>query len=351
MYFKTKILIDPAQVEKIERVKPQKAFKKLLYLLTKGGISDKEVHETFCAILVLQQLNEVLQSLQVNNIIRLTKDNFDYYFDESGLLNDFESAMDKFETEVDPEKARFFEHLYLVLEHPEELMHMLIEIQINRINKVGQFPITLIVNGIFSEFDANKDEDAQAITTKLQGTFRSQENYEEYLWEMETIFNSFLSKLEEALHTHLGVKELKKEFTRNILRPKSYLAYPNEIPISRDMQISPLFHGYFGINKLIFYAWIWGDMCYENNIFIQNTDLVDEQENILLHIDEDGLNEEMLQLLNTDVEFKLPSSNISDEKFGGEEEEMSFSFTSVFQKKDEDDKPDADFTSWMGFEG
>ncbi|MGB0430643.1 MAG: hypothetical protein ACPGLV_09230, partial [Bacteroidia bacterium] len=69
MYLEGKITIDPAQLTKIEKIKPQKAFKKMLFFLTSGAISDKEEHETFQAVSILQQLNMCFRNQGINNII------------------------------------------------------------------------------------------------------------------------------------------------------------------------------------------------------------------------------------------------------------------------------------------
>ena len=55
MYFSASLSVDPSQMTHIDKVKPTKAFKKILYYLTAGGLSDKEEVETFTAIAVLQQ--------------------------------------------------------------------------------------------------------------------------------------------------------------------------------------------------------------------------------------------------------------------------------------------------------
>ena len=45
MYLENLITIDPSQLTKIEKIKPTKAFKKLLFSLTNGIISNKEERE------------------------------------------------------------------------------------------------------------------------------------------------------------------------------------------------------------------------------------------------------------------------------------------------------------------
>ena len=56
MYIENLITIDPSQLTKIEKIKPTKAFRKLLFSLTNGVVADKEEIETFNAISILQQI-------------------------------------------------------------------------------------------------------------------------------------------------------------------------------------------------------------------------------------------------------------------------------------------------------
>ena len=81
MYFESTIRIDPSQVTSIEKVKPTKAFKRMLYHLTKGGISEKEERETFTAISILQQLNKAFIQQGITNVIRLSHDDIDFYLE------------------------------------------------------------------------------------------------------------------------------------------------------------------------------------------------------------------------------------------------------------------------------
>ena len=113
MYFTGELGIDPAKMTRINPVKPTKAFARMLFHLSAGGFSEKEEEETFTAVSILQQLNMALRSVGITNIVRLAKDDFDFYFDEEGRDNDLKEAMERFRLETDRYEAELFDSLYL----------------------------------------------------------------------------------------------------------------------------------------------------------------------------------------------------------------------------------------------
>ena len=119
MYFNGQLAIDPSQETLVEKVRPTKVFGRMLYYLTAGGLSEREEQETFTAVAILQQLNMALRSMGVTNIVRLTKDQCDFYFDEQGLEDDLKDAMEQFHMETDYYESELFEALYLVVEHAD----------------------------------------------------------------------------------------------------------------------------------------------------------------------------------------------------------------------------------------
>ena len=137
MYIENLITIDPSQLTKIEKIKPTKAFRKLLFSLTNGVVADKEEIETFNAISILQQINATFRSLGITNIIKISHDDIIFYLDEEGKENDLKYALDKYEIEINEAMSVHFKTLELVLEHEDDNFKYLIEILINKNHKVG----------------------------------------------------------------------------------------------------------------------------------------------------------------------------------------------------------------------
>ncbi|MDQ1265824.1 MAG: hypothetical protein QG635_976, partial [Bacteroidota bacterium] len=152
MYLTGTLEIDPSQITLIKSVKPTKLFGKLLNMLTLGQASEKKEHETFTAVSILQQLNMGIRSVNIINVIRISVDDYDFYLDEKGVEDDLKQAMIELETKIDPLESEIFNNIYLVLEHIDQNLKYLIEINVQRKHKVGEYPIVITVNGMFSDF-------------------------------------------------------------------------------------------------------------------------------------------------------------------------------------------------------
>jgi hypothetical protein len=172
MYFNGNLSIDPAQLTKIEKIKPQKAFKRILYFLTAGAVSDKEEHETFTAVSILQQVYAVFSGLGINNLVRLSHDDIDFYLDAEGKQDDLKEALDLYDLKTNDAMAETFKQLNMVLEHEEGGFRYLINITINRTHKVGEYPISIYIDALMQDFAANNAADAKLVKTKMQAVYR-----------------------------------------------------------------------------------------------------------------------------------------------------------------------------------
>ena len=95
MIFIGSINVDPSEVTKIKKVKPNSLFKKFLNKLSLGKIKDTIEEENFTAFSILQQFHKVLSDLGIGNIIRLSHNKNDYYLYAIGDENDLDkSALD-----------------------------------------------------------------------------------------------------------------------------------------------------------------------------------------------------------------------------------------------------------------
>ena len=101
MYFSGQLKVNPSQESLIEKVKPEKAFRKLLFIMTGGSVTDKRERQTFTALSILQQFNMVLRTMGITNIVRISQDDLDFYMDTDGKVDDLKEALDKFDLEMD----------------------------------------------------------------------------------------------------------------------------------------------------------------------------------------------------------------------------------------------------------
>ena len=303
MYFDGTLTIDPAQLTNIEIKKPENTFGHLLQVLTGGLASKKEEIETFTAVAILQQVNLACQNLGINNIVRLAKDDLDFFLDTEGRDDDLNEVLEKFRLQTDRYESELFDKIFLVLEHQEDLIKYLIEIDINRRHSVGDYPIEIKINGVLTEFKASGDSGA-AVQEKMKSIFSSQEKYETFVREKQATFDQFVERFEQSLRRSIRVEDIKTRTNLKMVRPKKPLRNKKDIPHHTDA--APDYHGYYGFGDFFFYAWLWSSMAHTSHIHCHNFDLVDEQGQTMMAVGDEGFDAGATETLNPEADFEPP---------------------------------------------
>ncbi len=303
MYLVCKLELDPSQKTEIKKIKAGSGFSKFLDMLTFGQVGKKIESETFTAVTFIENIYSALNSIGVNNIIRLAVDDYDFYFDDSGKGADMEDAMEKFKIKVDPISSELFDTIYLVMEHDFDNLKLLIEIQLKRKHTVGEYPAIFNINAEIKDFVASSDKDLDNLKNKISGIFSNQKYYDEFVDRAKKIFDTFVAKLINAIKEFIPIDDLRRETAIQIIRPKTKIKNKNAIIHSKKSK--PVYYGYYGYDDYFLYSWLWGDMMYQHNIYTRNVDIVDEEGNKILHIGEKGLNVGESNLLNVDVPFEV----------------------------------------------
>lgn len=316
MYFQASLAIDPSQMTKIQKVKPSQTFKQLLFYLSGGVVSHEEETETFSAVSILQQIHSAFQQLQINNIVRLAKNGLDFYFDKHGNEDDFEKAIDQFQFDVEPKDSAGFETLFLVLEHRQGFFHYLFEIQIHRVHLVGKYPIEINIFGLLEEWTLlgkkkkrgrpkKEETDLSPIFPELFNIFENQGTYDDYLSHRESEFYRFSRDVAYAIRDRIGVDDVKMTHKDKIIRPsKRYIKTYEIFPAERAGDA--IFAGYYGFPEALFYAFHWGKLCSNRNIYCTNFYLVTDQGEELLYVGEPGFDAGEAPTLDPELPFKLP---------------------------------------------
>ena len=263
MYLEGIITIDPSQITQIKKIKPTKAFKKFLYHLTLGNISNKEEQETFTAVAILQQLNATFRSLHINNIIKISHDDIDFYHDKDGLENDLKQALDEYEIQVDESMSVHFQKLTMVLEHIDNDFKYLIEICINKNHSVGDYPIEIKITGLFTEFNTTKVDTGISEITKDQATFDSFKN------SKINTFEYFINQFKLELKKHMAIDDVKSHLKTKIVLPKEKITSRQQLRSNPNSE--GIHFGYHGFGDALFYSFIWSDIMHEQNIMVTDS--------------------------------------------------------------------------------
>lgn len=310
MYFSGKLEIDPSQLTKIEKIKPTALFKKLIHSLSFGiAGAEKEEHETFSALAITQQLYSALKNMNIDDIVRISMNGHDFYLDTKGEKNDLEKAIFEFEAKVDPLEAKVFDNILFVVEHASTEIKYLVEIRIQRKHKVGEYPIQVIINGVMSEFQLKENETKEDLKLRMNSIFADSTNYQQYVQQMKAVFDNFINNMEMSVKKFMQVDDIKNVSKAKIIRAKERTASPSRLSRfshHENEELEPIYHGYFAMNSFFFYSWIWSEMAYSNNVFINDVDIVDEAGADVMSIGEQGFNAGEFDTLNEAADFAIP---------------------------------------------
>ncbi len=348
MYLSSTITVDPSQETLIDKIKPTKVFSRVLDFLTAGLATEKEEVETFTALAILQQINRAARAMGMTNIVRLSKDDFDFYLDEAGKTDDLKDAMDTFQLETDDFEGEVFKTLSLVLEHEDDKLKYLVEIDISRKHRVKEHPITIKLNGLMKNLKKEQNESIEDFKRKQEKTFASQEAYEAVVHEAKTHFDSFNEKLEFELRKAIKVDDIKTETKAKIIRPRERITDPAKVRSVRDGGAGePLFYGYYGFDMYLFSSLLWVDMMYQHNIYCHDLAIVDAEGHDVMQVGNEGFYSADSDTLNVDGDFGPPDGGdveyYGDNDFESEIEEAGLGWEGG------DDGGDADSSSFFSF--
>lgn len=277
MYFTAQFSLDPSKETLVNAVKPTHAFGRMLFFLSAGLVSKKEEEETFTAVAILQQLNRALRSVGITNIVRLAKDETDFYFDEEGRQDDLQEAMEQFDRQTDRYESELFETLFLVVEHHDAQFKYLIDVQIRRRHRLGEHPINLTLNAVPVDFGIEDGDGVDAVKEKMGDVFASQTAYDGFRRSRQAHFEGFVAKLQQALSMYIRCDDLKVETDVRVVRPSRPVASPEDMEHERRAaaQPQPVFHGYAGFDTFFLYAWLWSSMSHQHHIHYSDVTVVD----------------------------------------------------------------------------
>ena len=325
MYFSGKLSIDPSKVTNIDVIKPTKAFGRLLHFVTMGRTSPKEEQETFTAVSILQQVNRGFREVGITNVVRLAKDDVDFYFDDAGKDDDLRETLDAFNLDGDALEVELFQSLILTTEHEKDSMKYLIEVIVKRTHPVGEFPINVKVNAIPLDFRRGPQETQEQLRARMDRTFATKEAYEAYVDGKRASFDEYLNQLDSSIRRHLKVDEIKREGKARIVRPKKRSRKTPVKPPCHRASSEPAFHGYYDFDDVFFFSLFWSDMVHDHHYPVENVDIVDDHGETMLSVGDAGFTAGDTNTLNSEADFEGPNEGDIDYHSG-------HSFDDDFQK-------------------
>ena len=292
MYLSATMTIDPSHLTQ-QRRKPTKGFRRFAELLTGNLLSQREEHETFTALSIMQEINIALRSVGVTDVVKFSKDDQVLYDDQaSASSDDMSAAIDSLSRSRTPHNESFAS-LSLLLEHHLASIALIIEIKILRVHPIGVYPIQVSVNGLDAEMQSTSDP--QTLNTQLDQVFASQQTYDAYTEAKRTEFEAFIERLEQAFRSLMSVDNLHRRVYTNIVRPgltpasKSTRAHDGTLQDDTANQ-PPMLQRYHGGADSLMYLWMWSSFMHTNNTYCHGATIVSEEGQPAFSVGEEGFN-------------------------------------------------------------
>lgn len=318
MYLSGELSVDPSAMTKIKPVRPTKGFAKVWSFMSNGLNDPKLEHETFTAIAILQQINIALRSAGITNIVRIAKDDTVYYYDDAGKEDDLKEALEAFELQEATEVVQVFDTINLVAEHSNGL-RFIIDVKINRSHDVGQYPISIVVNAVSTEFMPKEGETPESMKERVNAAIGTQEKFDAFVGTAKATFDTFTGSIEQALRSHVGVDDIKRTTLVNFIRPtqrptsREYLTTVRSgwTP-SHARSCPPIFYGYYGFDDAFLYAWVLADVIHDNSISCHDCVIMDESGGQLMEIGSDDASQLLSsEIFDMDQEFVAPEPEVA----------------------------------------
>lgn len=316
MYMSGKLAIDPNQLANVRR-KPTKGFRRFAEILTIGLIAEHEVHQTFSALSILQEINLVLRSLGITDVVRFTKDDTVIYEDpDSNDTDDMSLVLDRVSQDSRGFTASIFDSMSLLLEHHLPEITLVIEVRIQRTHAIGERPIQIIVNGLASSFS---QEEKDTAAENLSRSFEDQLGYNAFTDHFRDQFDEFMQQLEDAVRRHMQVDKVQRGSEAKIVRPAqnnataAAFATSDDSPSSASRDSDPVFQRFGATSDAFAYCWIWSSLMSSHDIQPHDVTIVDEQGDAVGVVDSEGLEHDASSQIDSSfTDSDDASRNITD---------------------------------------
>jgi len=169
-----------------------------------GKKRSRVIEESFSAPDILTKLNAVFKSSGINNLVRITHDDTDFFMDTESVPNDLDEVIHKFKDTLHNAFARFYEEIAVVMESRQSQIDYVIELLLLRVHQVGEYPIQINFSGL----------------AKSTGVV-----------DLENKFKLLVNKMEQNIHKFMDVRDVTISFTKKIAPPDSQVTQEEDFDL------------------------------------------------------------------------------------------------------------------------
>ncbi len=278
-------------------------------ILKKYWFSSKKNSITKTTITILEILNRIFEKMNISSIVKFSKDNSSYALPKNGA--NFSDLIARFKHKIQNLELIKFDNLEFVFKHSDENLKYLIEIKVNKKFYENEYPFIITINAMSKLFSDKNLSSVSDFKIKFRNELRTQEKYDDFVNNLQINFEEYIFFLKENINHYLKPTEMNEgiEVTKKIIRPLSFYFDFNQIKYRKTEE--PIFHGYSGYDKQsIFSLFLWGDLMCENNIYCNNSTLVDAFGIPFMEVGNRGFYAGEFNTLNTNKTFEKPKGEV-----------------------------------------
>ncbi len=136
---------------------------------------------------MLGKLSAALKSSGINNLVRISHDDTDFFLDTANEPNDLDKTILKFKDILRAAFERFYEEITVIMESRQSQIDYVIELLLLRVHQVGEYPIQINFSGL----------------PKSTGVV-----------DIENKFKLLVNKVEQNVHKFMDVSDVTISFTK-----------------------------------------------------------------------------------------------------------------------------------------
>jgi hypothetical protein len=214
--------------------------------------------------------------------------------------------MKEFRLNTDSFEEKLFEDIYLVLEHKDEKLRYLIEIDIKRVHLADEMPLNITVNGVINELEKGANETEAQLQSRIEGKLKNQRTYDAYVTTYRKLFDNFVAGLEQTLRTAIRCEEVKQQAKPQVMRPAS-----KGTTRVTDRSRAPLAHqGFPGWQFAAIYTLMWMPAMSSASVAATDVEVVSDAGDVLQDIGSEAVDVSDSALFDMDIDTSdLPMDN------------------------------------------
>lgn len=146
MKYTASILIKPGYDHKIISPQEENIYKRIksLFIIQEEPLTEELIN----APQLLHKIGFALGQCGLNNLVRISHDEHDFYIDTQNRENDLKAVLDDFNLEIQTYFERHFQEIGITLEDQKDGMNYAVSVRLSRLHYPEAFPLRIKLTGV-----------------------------------------------------------------------------------------------------------------------------------------------------------------------------------------------------------